>query len=44
VPWEFFLEEEDSHDDGLGGVVELRFKTPPVTSYSYITVHLMGKT
>jgi hypothetical protein len=31
----------DSHGDhGLGSLVELRFKAPPGTSYSYITNHL----
>jgi hypothetical protein len=45
LPWGLFLEGEDSHGDhGLGSLVELRFKTPPGTSYSYITIHLIGKT
>jgi hypothetical protein len=40
-----FLEEEDFHSDhGLGSLVELRFKAPPCTSYSYITIHLIGTT
>jgi hypothetical protein len=40
---EFFLEGEDPHcDHGLGSLVELRFKVPPGTSYSYITIHLIG--
>jgi hypothetical protein len=43
LPWGIFLEEEDSHGDhGLGSLVELRFKAPPGTSYSYITIHLIG--
>jgi hypothetical protein len=30
LPWGFFLEEEVPHgDQGLGSLVELRFKTPP---------------
>jgi hypothetical protein len=29
---------------GLGSSVELRFKAPPGTSYSYITIHLFGTT
>jgi hypothetical protein len=42
--WGFFLEGEDSYGDhGLGSVVELRFKALPGTSYSYITIHLIGK-
>jgi hypothetical protein len=41
----FFLEWEDSHGDhGLGSSVELMFKAPPGTSYSYITIHLIGTT
>jgi hypothetical protein len=45
VTWEFFLEGEDSHGDhGLGSLVELRFKAPPGTSYSYKTIHLIGTT
>jgi hypothetical protein len=45
LPWGFFLEGEDSHGDcGLGSLVELRFKDPLGTSYSYITVHLIGTT
>jgi hypothetical protein len=43
--WGVFIEGEDSHGDhGLGSLVELRFKAPPVTSYSYITIHLIGTT
>jgi hypothetical protein len=38
LPWGFFSEGEDSHGDhGLGGLVELKFKAPPGSSYSYIT-------
>jgi hypothetical protein len=45
LPWGFFLKGEDSHGDhGLGILVELRFKAPPGTSYSYITIHLIGTT
>jgi hypothetical protein len=45
LPWGFFLEEEDSHGDhGLDSLVELRFKTPPGTSYSYTTIQLIGTT
>jgi hypothetical protein len=45
LPWEFFVEGEDSHGDhGLGSLVELRFKAPPCTSYPYITMHLIGTT
>jgi hypothetical protein len=45
LPWGFFLEGEDSHGyHGLGSLVELRFKAPPGTSYSYITIHLIGTT
>jgi hypothetical protein len=45
LPWGFFFEEEESHDDhGLGSLVELRFKAPPGTSYAYITIHLIGTT
>jgi hypothetical protein len=37
LPWGFFLEGEDSHGDhGPGSLVELRFKAPRGTSYSYI--------
>jgi hypothetical protein len=44
LPWGFFLEGEDYHGDhGLGSLVELRFKAPPGTSYSYITIHLIGR-
>jgi hypothetical protein len=42
LPWGFFLEGEDSHGDhGLDSLVELRFKAPLGTSYSYITIHLI---
>jgi hypothetical protein len=42
LSWGFFLEGEDSHGEhGLGSLVELRFKAPPGTSYSYITIHLI---
>jgi hypothetical protein len=45
LPQGFFLEGEDSHGDhGLGSLVEHRFKAPPGTSYSYITIHLIGTT
>jgi hypothetical protein len=45
LPWGFFLEGEDPlGDHGLGSLVEFRFKTPPGTSYSYITFHLIGTT
>jgi hypothetical protein len=37
-------EGEDSHGDhGLGSLVELRFKAPPDTSYSFITITISGK-
>jgi hypothetical protein len=43
LPWGFFLEGEDSLGaHGLGSLVELKFKAPPGTSYSYITIHLIG--
>jgi hypothetical protein len=43
LPWGFFIEGQDSHGDhGLGSLVELRFKVPPGTWYSYITIHLIG--
>jgi hypothetical protein len=36
---EFFLEVKDSHDGySLDSSVEIRFKAPPGTSYSYITI------
>jgi hypothetical protein len=36
---------EDSHGDhGLVSLVELRFKALPGTSYSYITIQLIGTT
>jgi hypothetical protein len=36
LTWGFFLEGEDScGDHGLGSLVELKFKVPPDTSYSY---------
>jgi hypothetical protein len=45
LPWGFFLEDEDSHGDhGLGSLLELRFKTPPGTSNSYITIYVIGTT
>jgi hypothetical protein len=45
LPWGFFLEGEDCHGDhGLGSLVELSFNAPPCTSYSYITIHLIGAT
>jgi hypothetical protein len=45
LPWGFFLEGEDSHDDhGVGSLVELGFKAPSGTSYTYITIHLIGTT
>jgi hypothetical protein len=45
LPWEFFLEGEDPlGDHGLGSLVEFRIKAPPGTSYSYITIHLIGTT
>jgi hypothetical protein len=45
LPWGFFLEGEDYHDDhSLGGLVEPKFKAPPGTSYSYLTIHLIGTT
>jgi len=37
-----FPEGEDSRGDhGLGGLVEFRFKGPPGTTSSYITIHLL---
>jgi hypothetical protein len=45
LPWEFYLEGEDFHGDHvLGSLVEVRFKATPVTTYSYITIHLIGTT
>jgi hypothetical protein len=45
LPWGLFLEGEDPHGDhGLGSLVERRSKAPPGTSYSYITIHLIGTT
>jgi hypothetical protein len=45
LPWGLFLEGEDSQGDhGLGSLEELGFKAPPGTSYSYITIHLIGTT
>jgi hypothetical protein len=45
LPWGFFHEGENPHGDhGLGSLVELRFKAPPGTSYSYITIHLTRTT
>jgi hypothetical protein len=41
----FFLEGDDSHGGhGLSSLVELRFKAPPGTPYSYITIYLIGTT
>jgi hypothetical protein len=41
----FFLEGGDSYGDhGLGSLVEIRFKAPPGTPYSYIIIHLIGTT
>jgi hypothetical protein len=43
--WGFFLEGENPHGDhGLGSLVELMFNAPPGTSYSYITIQLIGTT
>jgi hypothetical protein len=45
MPWGFFLEGVDSHGDhSLGSLVEVRFKASPGTSYSYITIHIIGTT
>jgi hypothetical protein len=46
LPWVFnFPEGEDSHGDhGVGSLAELQFKLPPGTSYSCITIHLIGTT
>jgi hypothetical protein len=45
LPWGFLLEGAYSHGNhGLGSLVELRFKAPPGTSYSCITIHLIRKT
>jgi hypothetical protein len=45
LPWGFFLEEEDPHGDhGPSSLVEFRFKALPGTSYSYITIYLIGTT
>jgi hypothetical protein len=45
LTWGVFLEGYDFQGDhGLGNLVELRFKAPPGTSYSYITIHLIGTT
>jgi hypothetical protein len=45
LPWGFFREGEDSHGDhGLGSLEKLKFKAPPGTSYSYITIHLIATT
>jgi hypothetical protein len=42
LPWEFFLEGEDSHGGhGLGSSVERRFKSHPGNSYPYITTHFI---
>jgi len=38
-----FPQGEDSRcDDGLGRLVEFRFKGPPGTTSSYITIHIIG--
>jgi len=40
-----FPEGEDSRgDNGLGRLVEFRFKGSPGTTSSYITTHIMGTT
>jgi hypothetical protein len=45
LPWGFFLEGEDPLGDHcLGSLEEFRFKAPPGTSYTYITIHLIGTT
>jgi hypothetical protein len=45
LPLGFFFEGEDPPGDhGLSSRVEFRFKAPPGTSYSYITIHLIGTT
>jgi hypothetical protein len=45
MPWGFFLEGVDSHGDhSLGSLVEVMFKASPGTSYSYITIHIIGTT
>jgi hypothetical protein len=45
LPWGFFLEGEDPHGDhGLGSLIEFRFKVSAGTSYSCITIHLIGTT
>jgi hypothetical protein len=45
LQWGFFLEGEyPLGDHGLGSLVEFRFKALPGTSYSYITIHLIGTT
>jgi hypothetical protein len=45
LKWGFFLKEKGSHGDHcLGSLVELRFKVPLGTSYSYITTHLIRTT
>jgi hypothetical protein len=45
LTWGFFLVGEDSHGyHGLGSLAKLRFKAPPSTSYSCITIHLIGTT
>jgi hypothetical protein len=44
LPWGFFLQREDSHGDhGLGSLVELTFKAPPGTPYSYIAITSSGQ-
>jgi hypothetical protein len=45
LPWGFIFEGKDSHGEhGLGSLVELRFKAPSGTSYSYITIYLIRTT
>jgi hypothetical protein len=44
LTWGLFLGEDSHGDHGLGSLVELMFKAPPGTSYSYITIHLIGTT
>jgi hypothetical protein len=43
LPWGIFLEGKTPHGyHGLGSLIEFKFKAPPGTSYSYITIRLMG--
>ena len=40
-----FPEGEDARGDhGLGRLVEFRFKGPPGTTSSYLTIHIIGTT